>query len=128
MGLENNDAVCIWREYWFYVVVAVNWPCRLIQLIEAYCPSSTLLAILGYFILFIWDIKSRYLKPQSEITKSNVPKFYEGFLLQWLNPKAWIACVSRGIPTFKRRELCCLFNVHQIYSIICLFLPGLLLI
>ena len=26
-------------------------------------------------------------------------KFYEGFLLQWLNPKAWIACVS-GISMF----------------------------
>ncbi len=26
-------------------------------------------------------------------------KFYEGFLLQWLNPKAWIACVS-GMSMF----------------------------
>lgn len=26
-------------------------------------------------------------------------KFYEGFLLQWLNPKAWIACVS-GVSMF----------------------------
>jgi len=28
-----------------------------------------------------------------------VPKFYEGFLLQWLNPKAWIACAS-GVSLF----------------------------
>jgi len=26
-------------------------------------------------------------------------EFYEGFLLQWLNPKAWIACVS-GVSMF----------------------------
>lgn len=26
-------------------------------------------------------------------------KFYEGFLLQWLNPKAWVACIS-GVSMF----------------------------
>jgi threonine/homoserine/homoserine lactone efflux protein len=40
---------------------------------------------------------------RADITVKNqekkVPKFYEGFLLQWLNPKAWIACVS-GVSMF----------------------------
>ncbi len=32
--------------------------------------------------------------PEIKVKKADIPKFYEGFLLQWLNPKAWIACVS----------------------------------
>jgi len=32
-------------------------------------------------------------------SEKKVLKFYEGFLLQWLNPKAWIACVS-GVSMF----------------------------
>jgi len=31
--------------------------------------------------------------------KKHLPKFYQGFLMQWLNPKAWIACLS-GIVAF----------------------------
>ncbi len=31
--------------------------------------------------------------------KRNIPHFREGFLLQWLNPKAWVACVA-GVSVF----------------------------
>lgn len=31
------------------------------------------------------------------------PRFYEGFLLQWLNPKAWLACVS-GVAMFSMSQ------------------------
>lgn len=33
----------------------------------------------------------------------NAPKFFEGFLLQWINPKAWIACIS-GVSIFSSTE------------------------
>jgi len=32
--------------------------------------------------------------------KQSIPTFGDGFLLQWLNPKAWIACIS-GVTAFK---------------------------
>ncbi|MFT5758631.1 MAG: threonine/homoserine/homoserine lactone efflux protein [Alteromonadaceae bacterium] len=31
--------------------------------------------------------------------KQDIPAFSDGFLLQWLNPKAWIACIS-GVSAF----------------------------
>jgi threonine/homoserine/homoserine lactone efflux protein len=44
-------------------------------------------------------------------------KFYEGFLLQWLNPKAWIACVS-GVSMFVSSDGTFLVFVI-IYFIVC---------
>jgi threonine/homoserine/homoserine lactone efflux protein len=38
-------------------------------------------------------------KPELEIKKQKLPTFVQGFLLQWLNPKAWIACVA-GVSLF----------------------------
>lgn len=54
-------------------------------------------------------------------------KFYEGFLLQWLNPKAWIACVS-GVSMFVSSDSAFVIFVLM-YFIICyisLSLWGLL--
>jgi threonine/homoserine/homoserine lactone efflux protein len=47
------------------------------------------------------------------------PNFFEGFLLQWLNPKAWIACAS-GVSAFTVEgsyETLVLFS--GIYFVIC---------
>ncbi len=38
-------------------------------------------------------------KPEIEVKSQDLPSFYQGFLLQWLNPKAWIACLS-GVSAF----------------------------
>jgi threonine/homoserine/homoserine lactone efflux protein len=43
-------------------------------------------------------------------------KFYEGFLLQWLNPKAWIASLS-GVSMFSGNEKLLIFVL--IYFIVC---------
>jgi len=44
-------------------------------------------------------------------------KFYEGFLLQWLNPKAWIACVS-GVSMFVSSDSTFIVFVI-IYFVVC---------
>ncbi|MBJ8418286.1 LysE family translocator [Acinetobacter courvalinii] len=52
--------------------------------------------------LFIFYIGQKIIlsKPEAELVKNiSVASFTEGFLLQWLNPKAWIACLS-GISLF----------------------------
>lgn len=58
---------------------------------------------------------------RADITVKNqekkVPKFYEGFLLQWLNPKAWIACVS-GVSMFVSSDTAFLAFV-LIYFTVC---------
>ena len=51
--------------------------------------------------VFITCIGYRIASSTSEISlmRAKVPTFWEGFLLQWLNPKAWIACGS-GVAMF----------------------------
>lgn len=51
------------------------------------------------FIIYI-GYKILSSKPKIEVNQnSSVPNFKDGFLLQWLNPKAWIACAS-GVALF----------------------------
>lgn len=54
----------------------------------------TYLSLAGTLYIIYIGYKIASSKPKIEISKNDVPKFYEGFLLQWLNPKAWIACMS----------------------------------
>lgn len=49
--------------------------------------------------------------------KTDTPRFYEGFLLQWLNPKAWIASVSGASIYSSSQEIFGSFIF--IYFIIC---------
>lgn len=59
-------------------------------------------------------------KPEIEVNKEGaIPKFYEGFLLQWLNPKAWIACVS-GASIFSSTESYAPFlTFASVYFLVC---------
>ncbi|TAL61082.1 MAG: LysE family translocator [Legionella sp.] len=64
------------------------------QFIKAYPFFLTYLAIAGSVYIVYLGYKIASDKPELKISKNDAPKFYEGFLLQWINPKAWIACVS----------------------------------
>ncbi len=51
----------------------------------------------------------------------SLPSFSKGLLLQWLNPKAWIACLS-GITAFQLSEsMTLLMSFTTLYLIICFF-------
>lgn len=50
------------------------------------------------FIIYI-GYKIATSQAELSLTKSEAPGFIQGFLLQWLNPKAWIACAS-GVVLF----------------------------
>jgi threonine/homoserine/homoserine lactone efflux protein len=79
------------------------------------------LSILGYtgaaFIFYIgFKIATAdpVIKPTSETSSS----FVHGFVLQWLNPKAWIASIS-GVGAFELEELYPLLQFVTIYFLIC---------
>ena len=55
-----------------------------------YCGSA-LICFMGY--------KIATSDPAIEIRKEGAPSFAQGFLLQWLNPKAWAACLA-GVSAF----------------------------
>ncbi len=73
------------------------------RFINAYPFFLTYLAIVGSLYIIYMGYKIAFSKPELEIRKNDIPKFYEGFLLQWINPKAWIACVS-GASIFSSAE------------------------
>lgn len=59
------------------------------------------LEILGAGFIIYVGYKISTAQGSLEVDKNNQKtlKFYEGFLLQWLNPKAWIAAIS-GVSMF----------------------------
>lgn len=73
------------------------------QMIQTYPAFLTYLAVGGSLFIVYMGYKIASSKPEMEVKQTDVPKFYEGFLLQWLNPKAWIACVS-GVSFFSSVE------------------------
>jgi len=89
------------------------------QLIEQYPKFMEILGICGaLFILYM-----AYKIAMSDGTLSTVqqkqPRFHEGALLQWLNPKAWIACIS-GIAAFTTQgEFSSLLLFCGLYFFIC---------
>lgn len=54
-------------------------------------------------------------------------KFYEGFLLQWFNPKAWLACIS-GVSMFSssKENLYIFIILYFIVCYLCLSFWGIL--
>lgn len=94
------------------------------QVINAYPFFLSYLAIAGSIYIIYMGYKIASAKPQLEISKKDAPKFFEGFLLQWINPKAWIACVS-GASIFSRTESYNSFLTFAvIYFIVCYISLG----
>jgi threonine/homoserine/homoserine lactone efflux protein len=89
------------------------------QLVERVPVFLTVLAYLGALFICYMGYKIAVSTPSIELASEQRPNFYQGFLLQWLNPKAWIAglsCVSGfGLAdSYGKLFLCC-----GIYFLIC---------
>lgn len=70
------------------------------------------------FIIYMgYKIATSNSKINIENKENKTLRFYEGFLLQWLNPKAWIACIS-GVSMFVNNDKT-LFIFVFIYFIVC---------
>lgn len=75
------------------------------------CAGSLFIVYMGYLIATA--------TPELSIKKQKRPTFLQGFLLQWLNPKAWVACLAGAslfsVPNNSSEFL--LFSL--IYFIVC---------
>jgi threonine/homoserine/homoserine lactone efflux protein len=72
--------------------------------------------------IFIFYMSYKIVKSTKDISAQRVecPKFMEGVFLQWLNPKAWLACIS-GVSLFAdENSFFPLFLFISLYFIICL--------
>lgn len=72
------------------------------------------------FIIYMgYKIASSTSFIETKKEKNKTLKFYEGFLLQWLNPKAWLACIA-GVSMFvTSNKILVIFVV--MYFIVCYF-------
>jgi threonine/homoserine/homoserine lactone efflux protein len=69
------------------------------KIIELYPSFLKYLAIAGSLFIVYMGYLVATSKSELTVTKNKKPTFIQGFLLQWLNPKAWIACVA-GVSLF----------------------------
>lgn len=77
------------------------------------------LAIAGSTFIIYMGYKIASSKDELDIDRQDIPTFFQGFLLQWLNPKAWIACVS-GISMFSTPEdTSLIFLFTPMYFVVC---------
>lgn len=89
------------------------------KVVELFPAFFTYLSFFGSsFIIYMgYKIITSSAPLDIDDSESKIPKFYEGLLLQWLNPKAWIASVS-GVSLFSLSETI-LFTFVLIYFFIC---------
>ncbi|PWG61573.1 LysE family translocator [Spiribacter halobius] len=88
-------------------------------LIDAYPAALQVLKYAGtLFILFMaWQLFRA--GGALELGRRACPRFLEGFALQWLNPKAWLACVS-GVSAFTTAgDYAALAVFCALYFVIC---------
>ncbi len=90
-----------------------------ITVLDEYPLFLKALSIVGSSFIIYMGYKIATSSSDLSINKDEVKtlKFYEGFLLQWLNPKAWIACVF-GIALFSASQTE-LFTFICIYFLLC---------
>lgn len=84
--------------------------------------NTELMQLLGYigtgFICYM-GFKIATAKPELNVTEVQRPSFVQGFLLQWLNPKAWFACLA-GVSAFNLSgQYSALFMFTGLYFMIC---------
>ncbi|MEH6403184.1 MAG: LysE family translocator [Sneathiella sp.] len=92
--------------------------------LESYPEVLYILGKLGG--LFIVYMAYKTIKSDASVTfeARKTPKLVEGAMLQWLNPKAWIACLS-GVTAFTvEGDISSLVLFCAVYFILCFFGVG----
>ncbi|MEH6634414.1 MAG: LysE family translocator [Halioglobus sp.] len=88
---------------------------------EIVALSPALMQVLAYagsaFICYM-GYKIATAHPELPGVPKRQPHFFQGAALQWLNPKAWIACLS-GVSAFEATADNGLFIFASLYLVIC---------
>jgi threonine/homoserine/homoserine lactone efflux protein len=115
-----------WRTFPFVSGATIGFTLLLIfvgfwfiQTINNYPVFFNYLCVFGSAFIIYIGYKIASSKPELSIEDVTVPNFMQGFLLQWLNPKAWVACAS-GAAMFSVPETYLpLVTFIVIYFVVC---------
>lgn len=89
------------------------------KIIELYPLFLKYLSIAGSAFIIYMGFMIATSKPKMKIERQHRPTFIQGFLLQWLNPKAWLACVA-GVSIFSSPQGNTQFLIFSlIYFMVC---------
>lgn len=99
------------------------------QIISHYPFFFKLIECIGILLILYIGQKIIFSTPRIKISNNiSLASFLDGFLLQWLNPKAWIACLS-GISSFSSPmsyyPLILFILIYFFTCYICLILWGI---
>lgn len=83
-----------------------------------------ILNYIGLAFIFYLGLKIAFSKASIMLEERSIPGFMQGFVLQWLNPKAWAACLA-GIAVFNTAESQSkLLLFVSLYFVVCFFGIG----
>ncbi|APR36706.1 LysE family translocator [Paraburkholderia sp. SOS3] len=89
----------------------------LMKFVSAYPVFLMYLELVGAAFIVYVGYRIALAPPEISIERQRTPTFVEGFLLQWLNPKAWIACAS-GAALFSSSHATLLAFI-SVYFLVC---------
>jgi threonine/homoserine/homoserine lactone efflux protein len=92
-----------------------------VQIADNYPRLMNIVALGGALFILYLAFKIATANGQLNIEQNHKPNFLDGALLQWLNPKAWVACLS-GVTAFTvKDDGASLLLFCALYFVICYF-------
>ncbi|AMB86307.1 lysine transporter LysE [Pseudomonas agarici] len=115
-----------WRTFPFVSGATIGFTLLLIfvgfwflRVIESYPVFFEYLGVAGSVFIIYVGYKIASSRPELVVEKGDVPSFMQGFLLQWLNPKAWVACASGAALFSSPHTHTTLITFMAIYFVVC---------
>ncbi|MBP6116292.1 MAG: LysE family translocator [Neisseriaceae bacterium] len=109
----------IWGAVLGFIALLLTVSIGLMQLINSHPLFLTTLTVVGTVFLVYVGLKIARSTPAIQAIQRPVPNFGQGALLQWLNPKAWIACAS-GVSLFSQANtMTPIWVFAAIYLVVC---------
>ncbi|XXJ20776.1 LysE family translocator [Desulfovibrio caledoniensis] len=102
-----------------FILLLLSLGLGLMQFVTAYPALLKYLSLAGSSFIIYVGYKIATADPELSVEEVSCPDFKQGFLMQWLNPKAWLACIA-GISMFTSPDSHApLFLFSGLYFIIC---------
>lgn len=102
-----------------FILLLLSLGLGLMQFVAAYPALLKYLSLAGSSFIIYVGYKIASANPELSVEESLCPDFKQGFLMQWLNPKAWLACIA-GISMFTNANSNApLYLFSGLYFIIC---------
>lgn len=115
-----------WRTFPFVSGATIGFTLLLIfvgfwfiTVIDGYPVFFEYLGAAGSLFIMYVGYKIAASRPELVVEKADIPNFMQGVLLQWLNPKAWIACASGAALFSSPQTNTPLMIFMAIYFVVC---------